>query len=525
MRTPPLWFRLIVVAFLGISLWGLRPDPPDQAVANLIAFSSGFVACVALLVWYSFFSGLGRIARFTPLVIVAICIAVAARTVRFVQLSGTLIPTKIAWRWTPQADATLEKPKVTLADQEIDLATTTPNDYPQFLGPERSNSVNGVELDTDWERHPPKKLWRQKIGAGWSAFSVVGPYAVTMEQRGADELVTCYEVRTGRLRWSHAIPARHEETPGGIGPRCTPTIHEGKVYALGATGVLRCLDGANGQLIWQKDLLAAHGLTQEQDEKLVQWGRAASPLVVLDKVIVPAGGAEGALRVSLAAYDCQDGKFLWEGGEHQVSYSSPALATLAGKRQILIVNESCVAGHDPDTGRQLWEHPWFGESNGRATASQAVAVSPDRVFISKGYSTGSALLQLVPDGDKWKVKELWADPTAMKTKYTNVAVKDGYVYGLSDGILECIELETGARQWKSGRYGHGQMLMVGDLLLVQAETGEVLLVEASPNGHHELASFQALEGTTWNNPALAGHYLLVRNAEEAACYELPRVDH
>jgi outer membrane protein assembly factor BamB len=214
---------------------------------------------------------------------------------------------------------------------------------------------------------------------------------------------------------------------------------------------------------------------------------------------------------------------VWQGGDEQISCSSPARASLGGVEQVLIVNESSASGHDADTGKVLWRHPREGGSNANANVSQAVPLPPNRVFLSKGYGLGAELIELEPKGDgTFAVEQLWQSSRVMRTKFTNVAIKDGYVYGLSDGILECIELETGERVWKGGRYKHGQILLVGDLLLVLAESGEVFLVEATPERkNHVLGSFQAIEGKTWNTFALYGSRLVVRNAREAATYELP----
>ena len=344
-----------------------------------------------------------------------------------------------------------------------------------------------------------------------------------MEQRGDSEMVTCYDVKTGQLQWDHSLAARYETTAGGVGPRSTPTIDEGMVYALGATGVLLCLDGRTGERRWEKNLLSEYGIAPEDEAANLPHGRSGSPLVVDNLVIVPAGGPNGGRHVSLVAFDKRDGKRVWEGGETQIGYSSPAVATLAGTRQILIVNEGSASGHDVTTGKVLWEHPWPGHSNRDPNVAQAVPLPPDRVLLSKGYNLGATLLRLGPKGEgKLAVEVVWKNPKVMRTKFTNVLAKDGFVYGLSDGILECIDLGDGRRVWKDGRYGHGQILGVKDAILVLAESGEVVLVEASPERpNHVLGRFQALDGMTWNNIALYGPYLLVRNAEEAACYELP----
>ena len=142
-------------------------------------------------------------------------------------------------------------------------------------------------------------------------------------------------------------------------------------------------------------------------------------------------------------------------------------------------------------------------------------------MLSKGYGQGAQLFGVSRQGEKWRTEIVWSNPRVLKTKFSNVAVKDGFAYGLSDGILECIELESGDRRWKSGRYGHGQILLTGDLLLVQAETGELVLVAADPDRRIELTQIDVLTGKCWNNLCLSGNRLLLRNAQEAVCYELP----
>jgi len=143
-----------------------------------------------------------------------------------------------------------------------------------------------------------------------------------------------------------------------------------------------------------------------------------------------------------------------------------------------------------------------------------------RIFISKGYGLGAAVFAAAA-GDPPTFAAAWRQPGLLKTKFANVAIHDGHAYGLSDGILECVALADGKRRWKGGRYGQGQVLRAGRFLIVQAESGEVVLVECSPDKHLVRARLEALDGQTWNNPCLSGDRLLVRNAEQAACYRLP----
>jgi outer membrane protein assembly factor BamB len=232
---------------------------------------------------------------------------------------------------------------------------------------------------------------------------------------------------------------------------------------------------------------------------------------------------------SLVAFDVESGDVRWAAGTRPAAYSSPIVADLAGERQIIIVNQSWVTAHRASDGKVLWEHPWVDEHDTNASISQPVPLGGDRMFLSKGYGTGASLLKIQRDSSgQFSAEPIWkpAIKRVMKTKFSNVVVHDGYVYGLDDVLLSCIELETGKLRWKKRRtpeFGYGQIMLVGDVILVLSETGELVLAEASPEEYRELASLQALDeaNVTWNNPAFAPPYLLIRNSREAACYELP----
>jgi outer membrane protein assembly factor BamB len=402
---------------------------------------------------------------------------------------------------------------------------TTPHDYPRFLGNGYWAEVKGVELETNWEAHPPQEIWRREIGAGWSAFAVVGNYAVTQEQRGEHELATCYRVDTGEPVWSHADKARFDPADvqgslGGIGPRATPTLHGDRVFTQGGTGIVNCLDAYTGRVLW------SHDTSEKFGAEVVVWGKAGSPLVVDDLVLVSVGQNES--KSSLVAFDIETGDVRWAAGTRQASYATPVLATLAGERQIIVVNQGYVTAHRPNDGTILWELPWPNANDGSASASQPVPLDGDRLFLSKGYGVGSSLLAIKRDAaGKLSAEPLWkpAIKRVMKTKLCNVVVRDGFIYGLDDVLLECIEADSGAVRWKKRRnpeFGHGQIMLIGGVIMVLSESGELALVEASPQRYNELASMQVLDNAnvTWNNPAFAPPYLLVRNGREAACYRL-----
>jgi outer membrane protein assembly factor BamB len=186
--------------------------------------------------------------------------------------------------------------------------------------------------------------------------------------------------------------------------------------------------------------------------------------------------------------------------------------------QVVVVTPRTVVAHDAADGAVLWSTPLENETN--TNCSQPCPVGENRLFASTNYGVGCKLFEVSRDDQAWHVRPAWSNRT-MQTKFSSAVVRDGHAYGLDDGILECISLADGRRRWKRGRYGHGQLLLADDLLLIQAEDGRVALVEAVPERFSELAVFQALDGRTWNYPALAGGDLFVRNDREAACYELP----
>lgn len=506
-----------LAAFVG-HWWG---GEFDRSVPNIITLITVFISVVSLLAWFTFRSTYPPLLRvLVPLAFVGV-VVILAGLLRIEETTGTLLPV-FRFRWEPKIDQTLAQPEKQQAEQAIDLTATTPDDFPRFLGPQGTPVVEERQppLARDWSTKPPRPLWKQPIGAGWAAFSAVHGHAVTLEQRGDEELVTCYEIQTGKLVWSHAVTTRHETLLGGVGPRSTPVIHAGKVLALGAHGLLRCLDGATGQLLWKYDIYEAIGTTPERDLTVVAWGRSSSPLIVDQTVVVPVGGPPGGPMISLVALDLASGNVVWRGGNQQVSYASPQLVELAGRRQIVHVNEASVAGYDPETGAELWQIPWPGHSNSDASTSQPVVLEGDRLLLTKGYGVGAALFSL-RGGDRITTEEIWRRPRVLRTKFTSVAVRQGHAYGLSDGILECVDLAQGTSRWKHRGFEHGQVLLVGDQLLVLSEFGELALVEATPAEYRERGRFEALEGKTWNTLCLYGRLLLLRNGQEAGCWELP----
>ena len=509
-RKPTRWWPALVILALAVAVEvGIRLWPKISFQQKNIATAQVVIISLLLeLLWMLFFSRLRWFVRLGVFGGVVGVIALTAGLFRIRGVTGDLLPI-LEWRWKQPDTMALPAGKPTTPASRAKLVVPTTNDFPQFLGPHRNANVAGPTLARDWKAQPPQKLWLQPIGAAWSGFVVQANYAITQEQRGEDELVVCYDLPTGKVLWSHADSAHYNTIIAGDGPRATPTIASNRVYTLGATGILNCLDLETGERIWFKDIL------KDNHASINGWGMSGSPLVLDQTVVVSAGGPDGR---SLVAYDAARGDFVWGGGSEGAGYSSPIPATLADVRQILIFNSSHVTAHDAASGQVLWEYKWPG---GHPHVAVPVILPGDRVLVSSGYGTGSELLQIKKEADgKWSASRIWKS-IRLKAKFTNVVYRDGFIYGLDDGILVCLDASDGSLKWKEGRYGHGQVILSGGLLLVTDEGGDMVLVEPVPEEHRELTRFTALHGKTWNPPALAGEYLVVRNDKEAACYRLP----
>ncbi|MCA1618786.1 MAG: PQQ-like beta-propeller repeat protein [Acidobacteria bacterium] len=380
------------------------------------------------------------------------------------------------------------------------------NYWTNFRGPARDGRYDEQPIRTDW-KGGLQQLWKQPSGGGYASFSVADGVAYTIEQRRGQEVVVAYNVENGRELWTHGWDALYTDSTGD-GPRSTPTWHEGRLYALGALGELRCLDARSGRLIWSKNILKDAGVSN------IPWGMAASPLVVDDKVVVIPGGPNGK---SVVAYNARTGARAWGALGDAASYTSPMLVTLAGRRQILAVTARNVAGIAPEDGTVLWVFPWANSIG--INVAQPIVTGPNRFFVSAGYGKGAALVEVGGGGGKLSAASVW-ERASMKNKFNSSVLHEGHVYGLDEGMLTCVELETGQQKWKARGYGYGQVVVASGHLIVTTEEGEIALVRATPAGHTELARFAALEGRTWNVPAIAGGRLLVRNATQMACYKL-----
>ncbi len=445
--------------------------------------------------------------RAAALVSILGCVALFS-ALRLDSVAGDLSP-NLSWRWSPPPIATWDGAIENPAKKAALPNAIEPGDWPAFRGPNRDSHAAGVSFDTDWSANPPKELWRQPVGLGFSSFAAVGHYIFTQEQRDQSELVICYDANTGETIWINEVEARFNDATGD-GPRATPTFDNGKLYTQGAEGLLQCLDAATGERLWSADL------REDTGAAVPVWGFASSPLITDGLAIVFAAGTKDK---GVAAYNVDNGELAWCGGAGTHGYSSAHLARFAGTEQVLITSDIGVQSFVPGSGEILWEHNWPIKMNPRCV--QPIIPDGDALLIGTAGGQGTRRVNIAKTGEGWTTEEQWTNKK-YKPYFNDSIYFDGNCYGFDGNRLMCIDATTGDTRWKGERYG-GQVLFLPDMetLLVLSEKGEVVLLKASPDEETEIASFQAIRGKTWNHPVIAHGKLFVRNSGEMACYELP----
>jgi len=409
-----------------------------------------------------------------------------------------------AWRWSTTSEEQL------LARESEELLSTAPlvldisaAEWPGFRGTNRDGIVKGIQIKTNWKDEPPKELWRKPIGPGCSSFAVMGDLIFAQEQRGDDELVTCYSIKTGDPVWRHHDKARFWDSHAGAGPRSTPTISKGHVYTLGATGILNALDAVDGHVIWSRNAVS------DTDLEHSGWGYSSSPLVVDDVVIVAVVG-------KLIAYDLETGEPRWFGPDEGDSYSSPHLFTIDGVKQVLLMSATGATSLNPSNGTLLWKYPWPSSSR---IVQPAMAANGD-LLISHEDGKGIRRIGVSNKSGEWIFEDRWTSKQ-LRPNFNDFVIHKDHAYGFTGLNLTCIDASNGDRKWKGDRYG-GQIILLADqdLLIVLSEEGELVLVQATYDDFEEIALLEAIEGKTWNHPVLAGNILLVRNTQEMVAYQL-----
>ncbi|HEV8058513.1 MAG TPA: PQQ-binding-like beta-propeller repeat protein [Gemmataceae bacterium] len=512
---------LLLCALCGVAIWPfIHPSVEPRYAALMYVVYAIPVVLAAWVGWLLVTPALSWPIRRVGLLLV---IALAWIYPTLLRLDGTTsnLKVEVNFRWKPTPEELfLEEKKTETVALKVPVEILTgaqPEDWPGFRGLERDGRRPGVHIATDWKEVKPREVWHRRVGPGWGSFAVVGNRLFTQEQRGDKETVVCYDADTGKEIWEHADHERFYEAVGGPGPRGTPTFHQGRLYTLGATGRLNCLDPQTGNAIWTKEIVV------DSNAKTQQWGFTASPVVAQGIATVFAGGPDGK---SVVGYKAADGALAWAAGTGTNSYSSTHLAKLGGVEQILMATDTGLTAFDPETGRVIWQHTQPKSKDalaGGAPIAQPTVLSDSEVLY--GTTNGTWRVKVSHEGNEWTTKQVW-ESKAIKPYFNDMVVHKGYIYGFDGSstiLFTCIDLADGKMKWRERGYRGGQVLLLPDqdLLLILTEGNEVALVKTNPEKREELCKLPMLKGVkSWSHPVVAKGKLYLRNDEEAACYDI-----
>ena len=378
----------------------------------------------------------------------------------------------------------------------------------QYRGPNRDGHIPEQGVALNWE-NKPKALWKVPAGPGHSSVLVAEQTVYTLEQSGERETLFARNLSNGKEKWKVAQQTKWDDMMSGTGPRSTPTLLNGKLYTLFSNGVLCRVNAKSGKLEWETK-------TVEANYEFPEWGISCSPLIWNELIILNLGGEKSAVR----AYSINDGNLVWESDlSGKGVYISSSVLTLLGEDHLLAAVEGEIAGLNPKNGKTLWEKPWKIFLN-NAQIAQPIALSKNSFLLAAGYGKGAECWNIsrLTNG-KYLIETSWKSKN-LKAKFSNPVLKNGYLYGLSENLLVCLEAKTGELKWRGNKYGYGRILVSKDKLLILGNTGALSIVEATPDQFKEVFSEQLLsEVRCWNGPALASGYLVAMNGEELACFD------
>jgi outer membrane protein assembly factor BamB len=389
-------------------------------------------------------------------------------------------------------------------------------DWPRWRGPRGNGTWNGPALPDKWPADGLKSVWKQPVGGGYAGITVADGRVFTLDlidpvakakdgEPDGTERVLCFDAVTGKLLWAHKHPVRYG-TLGGYanGPRISPTIHDGKVYTLGAVGHLTCFDTKTGEIIWQHNTVAKFGA------RVPEWGFAGSPVIDGDNVIVHLGAKDGCL----IAFHRLTGKEVWRSLTDPAGYCTPVVIQPKSGKQVVIWTPENVHGVETATGKPLWKVPY--------KVTYGVSIAPpvfhdDIVFVT-GYWEGAKAIELGPETTDAKV--IWTDTKTLRGLMAQPLYRDKHVYSIDRGFgLTCFELATGKKLWDDdnqltpkARNPHASIVWLNnsDRILALNAVGELVLAKLSPKGYEEQSRTKALVGRVWGHPAFAGRFMFAK---------------
>lgn len=406
-------------------------------------------------------------------------------------------------------------------------AEIKPGEWPSFRGPKGDGQATAPKSVRDWKRVQLHKLWKQDTPTGFGSFAVAGGKAFTIIKDEIDgntsEVLIALDVKTGKKSWAKPMTVIQKydgggdsgtpENKGGDGPRSTPVVADGVVYAIDANLGVYAFNALDGKEIWKRDVMKDNAGVQ------IKWQNAASPLID-GNVLMMCGGGPGQ---GLLGLDKKTGEVIWKGEDDKMTHATPIIADILGVHQAIFFTQTGLVAVNPADGKIIWRAPYkFAVS----TAASPV-VWNDIVYCSAGYGVGAGAFKISKDGAGLKAEPIWRkEGNELANHWSTPVVKDGYLYGMfsfkeyGKGPLACVDIRTGDVKWKEEGFGPGQVILADKTVIALSDKGEVVFVDATEKKYTELKRDDVLDGKVWSYPVLAYDHLFARSTVEGGCWEL-----
>ena len=401
-------------------------------------------------------------------------------------------------------------------------AETSPSDWGAFRGPNHNGTVAGGDVTNA----SLKEVWKSPTNLGFSSFSVAAGKAYTIVLREFDgnnsETVVCMDAATGKELWAKPLgviskydgggDSGTKDNKGGDGPRSTPVVDGGKVYAIDANLGVFCFDAATGAEVWSHDVMKKNSGVN------IKWQNAASPLIDGGLLFMAGGGAGQALL----GLDKNTGRVVWKGEDDLMTHATPIAADIHGVHQVIFFTQKGLVSVEPKNGKVLWR----GEHPIKVSTAASPVVWEDIVYCSSGYGVGASCFKVSKTGSKFSAERIWRRENECFNHWSTPVVKDGYLYGMfsfkeyGTGPVACVDIRTGKDMWKQEGFGPGQLILSDKTLVAISDKGEVVFIEANSEKYVELSRKDVLEGKVWSYPVLAQGHIFARSTVEGGCWSL-----
>jgi outer membrane protein assembly factor BamB len=399
-------------------------------------------------------------------------------------------------------------------------------DWPQFRGPNH-DATSPEKIPAQWPASGLRQIWKTPLNCGFSSFTLGDGKAYTLVTReseeGNQETCLALDAASGKELWAVPMGLGSSKYDGGgdsgapgndkgDGPRSTPAFDDGKVYVYSSRLVLKCVNAADGKLVWSCDLMKEHA------GRNITWQSAASPLLDGDLVFVAGGG----LGEALLAFDKKDGHVVWKAEDDKLTQATPIATTILGERQVVFFTSKGLVSVAPKTGAVLWRYSFPPKT----AAACSPVVSGDVVYVSNSYNVGSAAVKITKADGAWTATEVWRVHSNDETSHWSTPVAlNGFIYGIfgqakfGSAPLECVDLATGEVKWQRAGFGPGGVNLVDGKLLVLSDAGDLVLVKAAADAYTEMARAHILSGKCWNSVAISNGHIYARSTKEGVALD------